>query len=290
MKTFVQLLLAAIVAAAATYYMPHQEAAAPGTAAKPTAYDHVKQTGEIRCSYAALYPYVIVDPNTKQLSGIFYDAMNEIGKRTGMKVAWTEEVGFGNINQGFETGRYDAFCSGLWPSGVRSPYSAFSDAIVYDIVSGWVRPDDHRFDNNQLDKLNDSANTVVAIEGDTTMSIAQNMFPHAKLMPISQSQPTTDSYLAVATGKADVVFGTVTNIMQYVKTNPGALRQVDAPPARVIPLTIGYPEGDLRLKNMIDPVIAEMQDDGFIRRTVARYLGDDQKVLYFAGKPYEAAE
>jgi len=66
-------------------------------------YQRVIKSGTIRCGYGMFPPYCMKDPNTGKLSGIFVEILNEAGKNLGLKIDWSEEVGWANIIQGIET-------------------------------------------------------------------------------------------------------------------------------------------------------------------------------------------
>src|SRR5580704_8643017 len=134
---------------------------------KESTYERVIRTGEIRCAYEPYAPALSKDPNTGQLSGIFYDVMQEVGRRLNLKINWVEEVGYGVIPEGFVTDRYDAFCNTVFPTAERSRGGAFTIPICYSAVDDFVRADDHRFDND-LPKLDDPAVKFSGKDGDVS--------------------------------------------------------------------------------------------------------------------------
>jgi ABC-type amino acid transport substrate-binding protein len=144
-----------------------------------TALDRVLRTGKIRCSYAIYSSYFRKDPNTGALTGIFHDVMEEVGKNAGLKIDWTEEVGYVNIFPGLESNRCDAFCGGLWPNASRAKAAAFSIPINYSAITTWVRPDDHRFDQD-LRLINDPSVRIATLDGAMEDLIAKTDFPKAK--------------------------------------------------------------------------------------------------------------
>src|SRR5271167_4377726 len=78
---------------------------------KESLYDRVIRTGKIRCAYVIYYPDCIKDPNTGKLSGIGIEAIELIAKKLGLTAEWTEEVGWGTMMEGLQTGRYDLIAS-----------------------------------------------------------------------------------------------------------------------------------------------------------------------------------
>src|SRR5438270_6559114 len=70
-------------------------------------YDHVVSSGKLRCGYVIYNPGCIKDPNTGKLSGIGVEAMEIVAKKLGLRLEWTEEVGWGTMIEGLQSGRYD---------------------------------------------------------------------------------------------------------------------------------------------------------------------------------------
>ena len=169
-------------------------------AAKETTYERVIRTGEIRCAYAVYEPPLIKDPNTGQLSGIFYDVMEEVGRRLSLKINWVEEVGYGTVAEGFVTDRYDAFCNTVWPTPERSRAASFTIPLYYSPVDIFIRADDHRFDND-LSMLNDPAYIFAVKDGDVSDTFATQIFPKARHSSIPDMSDTSQLLVDVVTIK-----------------------------------------------------------------------------------------
>jgi L-cystine transport system substrate-binding protein len=242
-------------------------------------YKRVVETRTLRCAYASYPPMFSVDPNSKKMSGIFYDLINEMGRRLGLKVRWAEEVGYGNINEGFITGRYDIFAAGLFVSSARATTTMFSDALLYSAATVFVRHDDNRF-VGQIEKLNDPAYTIVITDGDMTEAIAKSQVPLAKTISLPQNQSFLEEITYLVNNKVDARFGDLLTLHSYTQKNPGKIKDASpGKPIRKFPVVMGLPSEEPMLKEMLDAVIYEIRDDGTIRRTVESYLGIDQKVL-----------
>jgi ABC-type amino acid transport substrate-binding protein len=255
--------------------------------ARHSAFERVQTSRTLRCAYSAYNPMMIIDPNTRSLSGIFYELTNELGKRAGLKVEWVEEVGYGNINTGFQTGRYDAFAAGLWPAGSRSVNTVFSAPLLYDPISVWVRADDTRFDSN-IDKLNSADYAIAYTDGDATQNMKNAFFPDAKAIASTQSNSIADEIECVVTRKADAMFRDLITGATYSKQNPGKIKNALGDTSLLMyPLTIGFNENEHGLKTMVDAVIYELQQDGTIARTVQKYLGNDARLFSYADVTYK---
>lgn len=76
-------------------------------------------------------PVTYRDPNTKALSGLSVDMMEHIARDAGLKVEWTEETDFGNWIAGMTAGRFDAFCTPMWPDTAMARQVLFTRPMFY---------------------------------------------------------------------------------------------------------------------------------------------------------------
>jgi len=88
-------------------------------------YNRVLSTGNIRCDYLTYPPYCMKNANTKEMTGIFVDAIERIGKKLGLKITWAEEVGYESVFEGLRSNRFDIFAAGLWPNAERAKVGDF---------------------------------------------------------------------------------------------------------------------------------------------------------------------
>jgi len=244
-----------------------------------SAFDRVISSHTLRCAYASYDPFIIIDANGG-IKGIFHDVVEEAAKRLNLKVVWTEEVGYGNINTGFMTNRYDAFCAGLWPAGSRASSTLFSRAVVWDPVSVWVRGNDTRFDGH-MEALNDPAYKIADTDGDATVSMADALFPKAGRVTMSQNQTIGEEIAQVTTGKADAMFRDYLAADRFMQTSPGSLKDLSpGKPPLTYALTIGVNQHEVALRDMLDVVLNDMDRDGTIERIVKNYLSDKSNLVF----------
>lgn len=236
-----------------------------------TTYERVIRTGEIRCAYAIYEPPLIKDPNTGRLSGIFYDVMEEIGRRLSLKIKWVEEVGYGTIAEGFATDRYDAFCNTVWPTPERTRGASFTIPLYYSPVDVFVRADDHRFDND-LSKLNDSSLTFAVKDGDVSDTFATQIFPQAKHTSIPDMADTAQLLVSVTHNKADATINSPELLYQFLDKNPGTLRNLTPDkPINAAPNTIMIKPNQYQFKTMLDVTLQGLLNSGFIDAELQKY-------------------
>jgi polar amino acid transport system substrate-binding protein len=239
-----------------------------GTA--PTSrFEQILSSGTVRAGYIVYPPYIFKDAQTGELSGIFYDLTNEIGKQLDLKVEWIEEAGYGTIATNLESGRYDMY-AGIWPNAARSKVITFTVPAYYDAVYAYARTADHRFDNN-LDAINSSAVRISTIDGELGDSIAKDSFGNAQRVSLPQTSPFDQLSLQVITNKADITFLPPAAANLYLKANPGAIRRVSETPVRTYGATVGVKLGETEFQEMINTALGELLNTGAVDRILDKY-------------------
>lgn len=258
-----------------------------GTAptAQKTAFERVVETRTLRCGYASLPPFITVNADGG-LSGPTYEVANEMGKRLGLKVEWTEETGYGQIPAGLQAGRFDAFCGILWATSIRANVITFTRPTHYMPVYACVRADSTAYDADTT-ALNDPSKTFSAYDGDISKQLTEVLFPNAKILTVSPMAKAAEWMEQVATGKADAI-STCDKVFaaNYDRTNPGKVK-IAAPdkPLTHVQVVYGLPINDTALKAMLDQALFEMTADGTIARLFSQQLGEQARELVFPTVP-----
>jgi polar amino acid transport system substrate-binding protein len=279
--------IAAIVAAGVSYGLRPAGVARPDSSSRPDHYEDVVKAKTIRCGYVIYPPGLMKDANTGRIHGIFPETLEASAKDLGYKIEWTEEVGWSTMIEGLRAGRYDAICSPVWASSTRAQFAEFTTPLFYSGVGVYVRADDHRFDG-RLGAINDKSVTLATIDGEMTSIVAAQDYPEARTVALPQNADVSQALLNVTSRKADVTFVEPFIAEQFLKSHPGALRNLAADaPVRVFPNTMMVAKGDYRLKGLLDVMIAEMVDSGREDRLIAKYdVGSG--TFYPRAKPYRA--
>ena len=255
-------------------------------AEKESAYDRVMRTGVIRCGYAIWRPILFTDLNSGVITGLAHDMMEKAAEKLSLKVEWSEEVSYGTIIAGLETGRYDMICTGMYQNAPRSRSIAFTVPFLYSPMFPLVRVDETRIKGPA--DLNKPETTIAVLEGEAGSIFAHEAYPKAKFLAIPQLSDFALMYEEVAQKKADVSLAEMGSFIAYDKANPGKLKALNPnQPLAVFPVVMGLPPGDVRLKTAIDAAITEMLNDGTIDRLSAQYIQPSNAFLPVA-KPYGA--
>lgn len=267
MRTVLIVIVSVLCSVAATaFFLKPQH-----SSQKEVAYERVINSGTLRCGYAISPPMMVADPNTGDVSGLDVEIWREIGTRLGLKIEWAEEAGWGNFIEGLRTGRYDAFCSQLWPDRNRSKFLTLAGPVTYSFLYTVARADDRRFDGN-FDRINQPDVGIPVIDGDISYDMAVTGFPKARHLTLPQTANVTDMLESIITKKADVMFFEegMLNAMP-----PEKLEKLRIVPGIPISFTFasyyGLRSGEYALRDMIGWAIRAMIDDGTLRKLQLSY-------------------
>ena len=254
--------------------------------AKPSLYDRVIHSGKIRCAYAVYPPACLKDPNTGKLSGIGVEAIELVGKKLGVAIEWTEEVGWGSMIEGLQTGRYDMVASLVWTNANRAKLVNFSKPLYYSPLFVWVKKGDKRFVGH-IDKINSPTVKIATVDGETAQVIADEDFPKAARLSLSQMTDLAQPLLNVATGKADASIAEPAVVNPYLRHNPGSVEAVsDGKPIRVFPNCWMFNRGESEFKAMIDTVLDEVINSGAMDKIIGKYEKAPGEI-YRVALPYQ---
>ncbi len=250
-------------------------------------YDRVMGKGTIRCGYVIYNPGCLKDPNTGKLSGIGIDTIEQVAKNLGLKVEWTEEVGWGTMLEGLETNRYDMIATPIWTNSNRARLVDFSEPLYYSPINVWVKAGDKRFTEVTLSSLNSPKYTIATVDGETAEVIANEDFPLAKKLSLTQLSGVEQVLLNVSSGKADASFEEPAVAKAFLDHNKGAIEQVKmARPIRVFPNCWMFKRGEMEFKNMLDTALAQLINSGAVEKIISKYE-KHKGTLYRVALPYQ---
>ena len=252
------------------YISPNHETINSTT--KETTYDRVLRTGTIRCGYGIWAPGLIKDPQTGKLSGIFYDYLEAIGRHTGLKIEWTEEIGWGDYPAALDSRRIDAMCFGAWPKANLAKQILFSKPVYFLPINAYVRMGDTRFDHSP-EKINEQEVIISTMDGELSSELARTLFPHAKTLSVPQLSNASTLLLNVASKKADVTFTDAWTAEAFMEKNPGQLQPVTLDnPLRLFGHTIPVAQGEFGLVSMLNVASDEIVNSGEFAEIVKKYV------------------
>lgn len=258
-----------------------------GEAKKESVYDRIMRTGEIRAAYITYPPALIRDTKTGKLSGIFYDTLEQAAHNLGLKVKWTEEVGWGAQIEGLQTDRYDIVGSPVWANPTRGKLTSMSVPVYYSGIGIWVRANDNRFDDD-WSTANAKGVRISTIDGETGDLIARSQFPKAKRISMPQLTDISRLFLEVTSNKSDMAFAEPYYGYKQLQANPGSVKNVAAErPVRVLGNCYMFKKNEYQLKHMLDVAVEDLLNSGFVDQLLDKY-SPKPNTFYRVGYPYRA--
>lgn len=232
-------------------------------------YDRVMKSGTIRCGYAIFPPFLMKD-NNGNLSGIAYDAFNAMAKTMSLQVKWVEEVPWDSLIASLEANRFDAICGYIGVAGTRTTRADFLTAPLYSVEGIWVRGNETRFATNE--SLDRPDVTFATTDGTMFGGMIANDFPKTKVNSLPGTNSFTEQLLTVTTRKADATIMDNYVSLEYLKANPGAIKEVQPGRIyRVLPVAPMIPMGDLKFKTMLNGALDEIINNGTFDKIYQRY-------------------
>lgn len=252
---------------------------------KETHYERILRTKTIRCAYMLSPFFMVKDPNTGKMSGVYYDLVEKIGEDLGVKIEWAEEVGAASMYEGFQTNRTDMLCSPNTIAPNRLLKADMTRPIGYLPYYLYVRDGDMRFDN-AYDKANDSAITMMTFDGYYGAVLMKEYFPKAKSISLPDLTNDIDVLLGLSAGKADAAVCSSLIASEYMENNPNKLRKVIGEPIRYPSLLLALPLGEEKLKTVINLSLTYYLETGVVEKILTKHKLDPVKFLRVK-KPYE---
>ncbi len=236
-----------------------------------TVYDNIVDSKKIKVGFISYPPGFIVNPNTKEKSGIFNDILIEIAKRNNLEVDYKEEVTWATMIEALTTNRIDLIANPVWATKERKENANFTKPVYYSPIGVYVRADDDRFDMDRS-KLNDKSIRIAAVDGEISYSIGKMDFPQAQVNPLPNNIDVAQLFLEIQTNKKDVTFAEPMFAYDYMQKNPNKLKNIgEKTPIRNYPNSFMYKKGETKLGDFLNTEIEKLLKDGTIDKIIARY-------------------
>lgn len=239
---------------------------------KETTYERVMRTGVIRCAYISWKPYSLKNPNHPERppQGSSIDIIEAVADRLNLKVEYTEEIGWGNIGEGFATNRYDAVCTQMWPDAPKMKNFLLSLPLFYSEILPYINSGDKRFQS--IDDINQPSTRIAVLDGALTQNLAEKSFPKATLVRLSPTSSSAEYYLTLTTKKADIILGDADEIaVQKAVANLTIEKIEGLKPIRSLPHVFAFSGNDQRFATMMNEALSQLKAEGYMKEIATRY-------------------
>ncbi len=252
---------------------------------EPSVYNDVLKSGVIRVGYIPYAPAVIKDPNTKALSGIFYDVLVEAAKNLDLKIEFVEELNWGTMVEAVKTNKVDIVCTAVYAKTQRGKFIDFTMPLYYSPLLAYTQFDNTSFDNSKKD-FNSEDVSIATIDGEAVSILAKTDFPKASTVSLSQSSDVSQMLEEIASKKADVTFVEPIFANKYMNGNPNKIKAVvGIEPVRTYPVVMMTARDDGKFLAMINIALQDLHNSGFVEKTIQSYEPDNT-AFYRLSKPF----
>lgn len=281
--------LTIIVSLATTAFHSGSTPAPSSQEAKETVYDRVIKSGKLRAAYISYPPACMKDAISGKMSGIFVETIEKAAENCGLKVEWTEEVGWGAQIEGLEADRYDVVGSPVWANPTRGKMTTLSIPVYYSGIGIYVREDETRFGGDWT-AINSDKVRIGTIDGETGDLIARTQFPSANRVSLPQLADISQLFLEVTNNKADVLFAEPYYGYKFLESNPKSVKNIAAEnPIRVLGNCYMLKRDQVRMKHMLDVAIEDLLNSGYVDQLLAKYE-PTPGTFYRVARPYRVGK
>lgn len=234
-----------------------------------TLWEEVQEEGTMQVAISGTLFPSNYHGDDNELTGYEVEVMNEVSNRLGVDIEYVE-MGVDGILTSVQNGQVDAAVNSLQITENRLEDFNFSTPIMYSFGGAVVRESD----NSGIESLEDWEGKRAAGGATTTyMQIAEQLGAE----PVVYDNATNDVYFRdVASGRTDFIpndFYVSNTAVQNFSDLGVTMSDVYYNPTEI---GIAFSNEDNSLKEQIDPIIEEMQQDGTLTQLSEEfYMGED---------------
>jgi ABC-type amino acid transport substrate-binding protein len=235
--------------------------------------DKIKKDGKIVVGTSADYPpYEFVDSTGKK-AGFDIGLMEEIGKKMGVKVEWSD-MPFDSLIAAVKEGKIDASISCFNYSEDRAKEVGFSKEY-YNSEDSFIANKDF---TGKIVKPEDVAAYKLGVQSGTVQDtwIKENLIDKnlIKETNVQLYERVDQAALDLEAGRIQILMSDYVPAKALLKAHPGFQMLFHEAIASAGPINIVLPLNDGKMKTEIDKVIDTLKTEGVIDQLAAKYFGD----------------
>lgn len=239
-------------------------------AAPASKLDAIKKAGKIVVGTSPDYPPFESKDASGNFIGFDVDLMNEIAKRLGVTVEWTD-MPFDSLVAAVQTGKLDASISGFNYDEKRAEKVDFTEQY-YAVKDAFMVADSF---TGTFSKPEDLANYKVAAQSGTTQDswITDNLVK-AGLLPEAnyfRYDRVDQAALDVKSGRVDVLMGDNIPLTKIAK-DLGGLKVAYETDVSSGPVMMILPKNEPALKDAINKAINDLKSEGFVDQLAQKWF------------------
>lgn len=233
--------------------------------AQDKALERIQKNQEINCGVYVLGSIFSYAPDGKP-QGFTADLFDEVSKRTGLKIRYTEISSFATLFEDLNTGHYDMVCAPVLLLPSMTMKALPGDFLMEDPINIYSDSSKDFSSIKNLEELNKDQYVFVGMDGELGGIYVPKLFPKAKLTMLPMGTPPSNMFLEVFSKKANFVVLSHLAERAYAQANPGKLKQVTNQALFVSSIRLFYPKDSYALKANIDAIVDDMRWDGTLEK------------------------
>lgn len=221
-------------------------------------FTRIRREGTIRVGYIVYSPFVIQDPNTKDLSGTFVDAMREIADQMEVKLDFQEST-WSTFIAGLQSRRFDVSIAPTFSTISRAKSVAFTTPLIAAGNSAIVRKGEARF--NSIQDIAQKGIVVAVTQGEQGHEYAKANLTNAEIK-VFASRDQNLAFSEVLAGRADVALGDFWAVKQFAERQENAVDLFADNPYNITPIGWAVRYDDLKLLAFLNTSLSCLDASG----------------------------
>lgn len=185
------------------------------------ALDRIRANHVMRVGYVDWAPCISREGHDAPVKGIFFDMVNEVAARLGVRVVWVETT-LASFATDLNTGKIDFSIGPTYITIPRAAAVTFTIPISYVGNSGVVSAAS-TLNLHSIEDINHSNIRVAVLQGQAMDEFAKVKLPEAQLLRLAGGDLTAP-LVAVSAGRADIGFMNTVTVDAYVASHPEVRR------------------------------------------------------------------
>lgn len=227
--------------------------------------DSVKKAKVLRVGWATYFPYMFLDPKTRELSGITVGLFDDLAAALGgVKVVYVEDS-WATLIAGFQANKYDMMMP-LVNTPQRAEVVGFSLPIT-KIALGLavLKKDLNKYSSwRDLDKPGMRISTTLGSSVQTTIT---PILHQAQLVLVKSGN---ESVAQLLSGRADAWANTY-DAFKFMQKEQPDLGVVPGPAMGFDQVALAHRKGDVETKNWLDKFVSTERANGSLLRIIEKY-------------------
>lgn len=252
------------------FFRGGRESAQPLASRTPGLLEKMEKSGELHAGYGVYPPYTQEDPNTKKVSGLSVDLIEQIGKELKCKVVW-HRLNWNTMSADLKRGEYDVIADPIFQTIPRArefaftaPYAYFADGIAV------VRKEDNRF--TTFDSLDREGITIAVGQGWASETLVKTRFTKPKVVAVQTATDLLQVFNEVVAGRADAAVADGADAERFVKEHAGAVKALWLDnPAAAMPAGFALRPDDARGAEFLTVCLRNLESTGILDALARRY-------------------